>query len=803
MNNRQTALNDLVKLADTQGYLMFDDISDRDEKYALNPSDFDWLSDSVISRDMVLHEEALQTKYAADMEYDDYAQIDYGEIYKRIVELSPSLEPFVTTVSEIVPPQRGEVGRIKYQVAEGNEDARRRMIEMHLRLALKCALHRTEAYDMDIEDAVELACIGLITAVDHYDPSTSSAFASYASLWIIQAISRDQSTSRPLIYYPAHKKAEYFVVYPLLKQKGYIGCDRLAACQEAIDLIMHRLNCSEKKAESIIKLVTPDENYEGLCESACTQKPIDKDVYLASISQDAISDGDEVYETVSRLTSTEVLNNQLKCLSAKEKLVLMERNGFYGEPKTLEQVGQILNVTRERVRQIEIKAIKKLRIKLRKRGYNENGNSTSIGGFGRQSSTDIKDETVLYRLGDDLIHATGSVFDGGFLVHKGTEFTGHETLSLSIEYRVLRRELVNEGYIKNNVFVKDYVFNDKREAAIALLGRMVSRKTAKTLWDAGNPKTKVADNLTDTLVINLSQDNKNTDQTKESETVPNGGNEGGNAATDGEVGNPSQADSKAEVVLYQLNNDRIHATGSIVEGGFLVHKGAKFSYHEDLSLAMWCYVLRRKLLNEGYVKNNVFIKDYRFNDKRKAAMALLGKNIPERTAEALWIAEDSKPEVADNLIDTAVTSQAKDNETDRSSLPSRKLYQETLMFEDPENSKSEVAVISPDKNSQSSDLKKDVLHLKGSWIHATGSNIYGGFLVHKGAGFARIEYILIENRYHSLRKKLIDKGYVKNNVFVKDYVFNDKREAAIVLLGRNIPEEAERVLWFATGSYKV
>lgn len=803
MNNRQTALNDLVKLADTQGYLMFDDISDRDEKYALNPSDFDWLSDSVISRDMVLHEEALQTKYAADMEYDDYAQIDYGEIYKRIVELSPSLEPFVTTVSEIVPPQRGEVGRIKYQVAEGNEDARRRMIEMHLRLALKCALHRTEAYDMDIEDAVELACIGLITAVDHYDPSTSSAFASYASLWIIQAISRDQSTSRPLIYYPAHKKAEYFVVYPLLKQKGYIGCDRLAACQEAIDLIMHRLNCSEKKAESIIKLVTPDENYEGLCESACTQKPIDKDVYLASISQDAISDGDEVYETVSRLTSTEVLNNQLKCLSAKEKLVLMERNGFYGEPKTLEQVGQILNVTRERVRQIEIKAIKKLRIKLRKRGYNENGNSTSIGGFGRQSSTDIKDETVLYRLGDDLIHATGSVFDGGFLVHKGTEFTGHETLSLSIEYRVLRRELVNEGYIKNNVFVKDYVFNDKREAAIALLGRMVSRKTAKTLWDAGNPKTKVADNLTDTLVINLSQDNKNTDQTKESETVPNGGNEGGNAATDGEVGNPSQADSKAEVVLYQLNNDRIHATGSIVEGGFLVHEGAKFSYHEDLSLAMWCYVLRRKLLNEGYVKNNVFIKDYRFNDKRKAAMALLGKNIPERTAEALWIAEDSKPEVVDNLVDTSVIIQAKDNETDRSSLPSRKLYQETLMLEDPENSKSEVAVISPDKNSQSSDLKKDVLHLKGSWIHATGSNIYGGFLVHKGAGFARIEYILIENRYHSLRKKLIDKGYVKNNVFVKDYVFNDKREAAIVLLGRNIPEEAERVLWFATGSYKV
>ena len=91
-------------------------------------------------------------------------------------------------------------------------------------------------------------------------------------------------------------------------------------------------------SQSIIKLVTPDENYEGLCESACTQKPIDKDVYLASISQDAISDGDEVYETVSRLTSTEVLNNQLKRLSAKEKLVLMEKMDFMGNQRHLNKL---------------------------------------------------------------------------------------------------------------------------------------------------------------------------------------------------------------------------------------------------------------------------------------------------------------------------------------------------------------------------------------------------------------------------------------------------------------------------------
>jgi hypothetical protein len=541
----------------------------------------------------------------------------------------------------------------------------------------------------------------------------------------------------------------------------------------------------------------------GLCESACTQKPIDKDVYLASISQDAISDGDEVYETVSRLTSTEVLNNQLKRLSAKEKLVLMERNGFYGEPKTLEQVGQILNVTRERVRQIEIKAIKKLRIKLRKRGYNENGNSTSIGGFGRQSSTDIKDETVLYRLGDDLIHATGSIVEGGFLVHEGAKFSYHEDLSLAMWCYVLRRKLLNEGYVKNNVFIKDYRFNDKRKAAMALLGKNIPERTAEALWIAEDSKPEVADNLIDTAVTSQPQDNENTEPTKELGTIPNGEGEDGKAASANEVNNPLPTDSKDETVVYRLNDDWIQATGSIVDEGFLVHEKADFSGAEARAIARKYHDLRRKLLNESCVKNNVFVKNHVFKSKYEAAIVLLGRHVSEKVAETLWIAEDSKPEVVDNLVDTSVIIQAKDNETDRSSLPSRKLYQETLMFEDPENSKSEVAVISPDKNSQSSNLKKDVLYLKGSWIHATGSNIYRGFLVHKGAGFARIESILIENRYHSLRKKLIDKGYVKNNVFVKNYVFNDKREAAIVLLGRNIPEEAERVLWFATGSYKV
>ena len=140
-------------------------------------------------------------------EYDDFcSKATMKRFYNRIIELSPSLEPFVNGVRDIIPPQRHEIKQLKYQIVDGNEYARSRMIEMHLRIALRVALQRSEVFDMDIEDAIGYACIGLIIAVDKYDPDTFGAFASYATLWILQNISREQSTRRPLVYYPVHQK---------------------------------------------------------------------------------------------------------------------------------------------------------------------------------------------------------------------------------------------------------------------------------------------------------------------------------------------------------------------------------------------------------------------------------------------------------------------------------------------------------------------------------------------------------------------------------------------------------------------
>ena len=167
---RQLAYKALLQLSEKQGYITFDNIMDYADQYALPIQDFDWLSNSLTTFGIIIYPDTpTRHEESSDDEYDDFAQSNYDDVYRRIVERVPSLQPFVNEVKNIIPPQRKEIRQLKYQIAEGNRFARQRMIEMHLRIALRIALQRSETYDMDLEDAIGYACIGLIIAVDKYD----------------------------------------------------------------------------------------------------------------------------------------------------------------------------------------------------------------------------------------------------------------------------------------------------------------------------------------------------------------------------------------------------------------------------------------------------------------------------------------------------------------------------------------------------------------------------------------------------------------------------------------------------------
>ena len=99
----QKSYNYLIYLASSQGYITFDEIMDCADKYSLPIQDFNWLCNAITSRGIIVYNEIPSSLLGADNdEYDDFAQSDYDAVYTRIIELSPSLEPFVNAVRNII-----------------------------------------------------------------------------------------------------------------------------------------------------------------------------------------------------------------------------------------------------------------------------------------------------------------------------------------------------------------------------------------------------------------------------------------------------------------------------------------------------------------------------------------------------------------------------------------------------------------------------------------------------------------------------------------------------------------------------
>ncbi len=347
---RQEAYLYLLDLAAQKGYVTFDDIIDAADKWQLPINEVDWLSNSITTRGILVYDKAPEkaNRVSDDDAYYDFAQSDYEEIFNRIIQLEPSLEHFVNEVRSIRPPQYKELSNIIYQAKEGNAYARNRIVEMHLRIALRIGLQRAEQYDTDIVDCIGDACLGLLMAVDKYDPDSSGPFGSYAAMWILQNVTRRQPTQRPFVYYPVHKKDIYFAAYPKIKENGFVPDISNYSFNEIKKWLIDNALVSDENVDDVVWALFPAESIENL---------IDEDEEDFRLSYDA-----EIESIVENRLLTQEIHRALSTLTEKEKRVLELRYGLIdGTARTLEEVGVEFDVTRERIRQIESKALRKLR----------------------------------------------------------------------------------------------------------------------------------------------------------------------------------------------------------------------------------------------------------------------------------------------------------------------------------------------------------------------------------------------------------------------------------------------------------
>jgi len=270
------------------------------------------------------------------------AQADATQIYLREIGFSPLL-----TAREVV-----ELGRL---VQKGDEHARRRMIESNLRLVVKIA-RRYINRGLAFLDVIEEGNLGLIRAVEKFDPERGFRFSTYATWWIRQTIERAIMNQTRTIRLPVH----------ILKE--------INVYQRAARVLAQQLDHEPSAEEIATKLDTPIEEVKrmlGLDEKiASVDAPFEADqerTLLDAIPDEKASDpadllqGEEVHSHIA---------DWLQTLPDKQREVVERRFGLSGrEASTLEQVGLDVGVTRERVRQIQVEALGKLRKILEKQGF--------------------------------------------------------------------------------------------------------------------------------------------------------------------------------------------------------------------------------------------------------------------------------------------------------------------------------------------------------------------------------------------------------------------------------------------------
>ena len=347
----------LIAKSEKKGFLTFDDIMDMSDAYSLSVSEVDQLSEALEIRGIIIYETAPVGK---DVDhFEDYSRIDYEAIFEEIISLSPELEYVVELIRKLPPPQYGEISALTTQTAAGNTYARERLILIHLRVVLKIALSMAKTHQYDLIDTVSAGFLGLVIAVDRFDPDGFSAFQSYASLWIQQNINRECNPIWMEYYFPAHYKEKMLPAYERYLNHWCGDCIPGSICETLVSEIADSLEISFSEAsEYLAAAIRQVENH--LCLSDYLEESDCGDPM--PWPQELVQTESLLFEKVSSSMARSALSSALDSLTPRESNVIRLRTGFDdGHPLTLEEVGAIYGVSRERIRQIEAKVLRKLR----------------------------------------------------------------------------------------------------------------------------------------------------------------------------------------------------------------------------------------------------------------------------------------------------------------------------------------------------------------------------------------------------------------------------------------------------------
>jgi len=241
-----------------------------------------------------------------------------------------------------------ELGKQIQTGGEPADKARDKMVKANLRLVLSIA-RRYANQGVSLMDLVQEGCVGLVKAVERYDWRKGFKFSTYATWWIRQAIIRSIANTSRTIRIPIHMSDKIRELKGV-KQKLSIKLGHEPSTAE----LAQAMKISTRQVDAILDAMAT--------ESRSLDTPVGEDLTLEDYVQDTTDQSSPTSDISRKLMSQDLLD-ALTILSPKEQRILIERYGIStGHRKTLEEIGKTMGYSKERIRQIEARSLKKLRM---------------------------------------------------------------------------------------------------------------------------------------------------------------------------------------------------------------------------------------------------------------------------------------------------------------------------------------------------------------------------------------------------------------------------------------------------------